>query len=377
MPATGAQAYLGFANEPTFKLEVVGENVGTGDGTTTEFTLANAPVMELTETVYLDGTAQTRDTDYTINYTTGAITFSTAPASGVAITADYQYRPSALTLVPFGVSQRVTSKTPRNNVERIFDLGSRAAVKTRALRFEGALSVEALLANEEIFEALLGSKSGAGTSGDPYVFSKSNAVKTIAVTGGFDTTSDVSNDLVGGIITRVRMATRINEFARITVDVFYASEYVADAVETGVLESNAPFTFVEGSVEFPSGTVVAKVQSAEISIGTNNEAIFALNSREAVDKFARQLDVEMRITAVAESTDLLKYAMGGDTSKRKPQDTIAENTLKFIFSDSEKTMTITVTGAVINEISYAIAPNELILYDITYTAKDVQIEYYE
>lgn len=71
---------------------VTGENVGTGDGTTTQFTLGNIPVEEYSETVKLNGVAQTRDTDYTINYETGTITFTTAPGNGVSITADYQYR---------------------------------------------------------------------------------------------------------------------------------------------------------------------------------------------------------------------------------------------------------------------------------------------
>jgi len=78
--------------------QVTGENVGVGDGTTTTFTLANVGegIVYQSETIYLDGVAQTRDTDYTINYNTGQITFTTAPASGVAITADYKYLSSQI-----------------------------------------------------------------------------------------------------------------------------------------------------------------------------------------------------------------------------------------------------------------------------------------
>jgi len=71
---------------------ITGESVGTGDGTTTVFNLQESPVLENSETVYVDGTAQTRDTDYTIDYDTGQITFTTAPASGAAITADYTHQ---------------------------------------------------------------------------------------------------------------------------------------------------------------------------------------------------------------------------------------------------------------------------------------------
>ena len=65
---------------------VTAEAVGTGDGDATVFTLANNPVLTNSETVYLDGASQTRDTDYTINFDTGAITFTAAPGAGVAVT---------------------------------------------------------------------------------------------------------------------------------------------------------------------------------------------------------------------------------------------------------------------------------------------------
>ena len=71
--------------------EVTGEAVGTGDGTTVAFSLANAHVVPYSETVYIDGVAQTRGVDYDIDYVKGTITFVTAPGTGAAVTADYLY----------------------------------------------------------------------------------------------------------------------------------------------------------------------------------------------------------------------------------------------------------------------------------------------
>jgi len=70
---------------------VSGEAVGTGDGTTKEFYLANKPVKEGSEKIYVNGVKQTRDQDYTVDYETGKITFATAPVDGAQITADYIY----------------------------------------------------------------------------------------------------------------------------------------------------------------------------------------------------------------------------------------------------------------------------------------------
>jgi len=72
-------------------IAVVGKNIGTGDGTTTTFNIPDTPVVVDSETIYVDGTPQVKNTDYTIDYTTGVVTFAVAPTSGAVITADYEY----------------------------------------------------------------------------------------------------------------------------------------------------------------------------------------------------------------------------------------------------------------------------------------------
>lgn len=68
---------------------ITNEAVGTGDGSTTEFYLKWTPVDAGSYHIYEDGTEKTDGTDYTLDTKTGNITFATAPASGVSITADY------------------------------------------------------------------------------------------------------------------------------------------------------------------------------------------------------------------------------------------------------------------------------------------------
>ena len=70
---------------------VTGEAVGTGDDAQTAFSLDNSPILSKAETVYVAGVAKTRDTDYTINADTGAISFTVAPATSSAVTADYKH----------------------------------------------------------------------------------------------------------------------------------------------------------------------------------------------------------------------------------------------------------------------------------------------
>lgn len=72
------------------------EDVGTGDGSENEFTLYHTYPTSGTLLVYVDGVLKTETTDYTVNYTTGVITFLTPPASSKAVTATYRFRRLAI-----------------------------------------------------------------------------------------------------------------------------------------------------------------------------------------------------------------------------------------------------------------------------------------
>ena len=105
-------------------ISVVDESVGTGDGTTTDFNLANDYVIDLSHgkvtgedsilpdsneslstyipSVKVDSVvkaerefAATDGGDYTIDYKGGVIKFNTPPASGEAITCSYFYSPDS------------------------------------------------------------------------------------------------------------------------------------------------------------------------------------------------------------------------------------------------------------------------------------------
>lgn len=82
---------------------VPAEYVGSGDGTTKTFTLDHAPVVAGTERVYVDGVVKAPGTDYTINNTTGEITFVVAPVLNAPITAAYTYESGA------GTQDEITS----------------------------------------------------------------------------------------------------------------------------------------------------------------------------------------------------------------------------------------------------------------------------
>lgn len=92
----------GFRFKDWTDYQASGQSLGTGNGVRTQFQLVkhydSAGVNELrtitkpvegTVGVYLAGVEQS--TGFTINHATGVVTFSTAPASGLAVTADFEF----------------------------------------------------------------------------------------------------------------------------------------------------------------------------------------------------------------------------------------------------------------------------------------------
>lgn len=66
---------------------ITGESFGTGNGTTTQFSLAHTLLPSGDISITKAGDAQTETTHYTLNRATGVVTFLSAPASGDALIA--------------------------------------------------------------------------------------------------------------------------------------------------------------------------------------------------------------------------------------------------------------------------------------------------
>lgn len=81
----GADAFL--FDDPRIS-SITGEAVGTGNGTTTVFAMANKYIQSATFKVYLAAVEQT--TGFTLQDDAGTVTFAAAPGAGVAVTADYR-----------------------------------------------------------------------------------------------------------------------------------------------------------------------------------------------------------------------------------------------------------------------------------------------
>lgn len=67
------------------------ENLGFGDGSTTEYLVSNPPVVNSTIDIYLDGAHQTLNVDYALNFDQTGVIFTVPPFDGSSITTNYRF----------------------------------------------------------------------------------------------------------------------------------------------------------------------------------------------------------------------------------------------------------------------------------------------
>lgn len=103
-------------------IHVTGDAIGTGDGATVSFPLAHAPVCEHANAptaVYLDGTPAS---GYAIDYSEGVVVFTTAPASGKIVTADYWYSAGTSDASAVVLTMEQVKTFGGDGTKRVFDL---------------------------------------------------------------------------------------------------------------------------------------------------------------------------------------------------------------------------------------------------------------
>ena len=93
---------IGFRFKDWTDYQAIGQNLGTGNGTITQFQLIKKytsittttrtitkPVNNGAMKIYLNAVLQ--GSGFSVNYTTGIVTFTAAPGAGVIITADFEF----------------------------------------------------------------------------------------------------------------------------------------------------------------------------------------------------------------------------------------------------------------------------------------------
>lgn len=212
----------------------------------------------------------------------------------------------------FGENVNIRSVDLKNNIRRLFRLGSRSAVDLVAGRFEGAISIEFDISDPWFMKGVLGDLQTSAPAGGPYYHCFIEADKPPSLTIE-NAISGVVRKYLGVILGDCRIGSAVgDEPAKCTLTGIYADETISSgavATQTAPVDGVYPFSY--GSIQYPTGTTVADTESLEMTI-TNNAALkWALGDRKASRYDMRQRTYDVTTTNYFDdATTYLRRAYG-------------------------------------------------------------------
>lgn len=261
--------------------------------------------------------------------------------------------------IPFGRGVRITELTKRENPELFSELGVRE-YKTHVFKqVEGRLGVEFLLSNPWIFKAVLGSVTSSGSGPYTHTYTMTKIPTSIeAEVGATLSGSTVVRLLRGCIVDSLSITATVGDVVRARCGLLYAKE-VSGTSSSPIVDTFEPYVFQHATLETPSGTVLAGVQTFDLTIRNNAMLTYHLGSREAIGGIWQNFDLEGRLSMIMSNADNLgKLATEVSTGKLKLEMTGA-------------TITINFSGLVFGEHRTTLEPNALILEEVPIMIKNI------
>ena len=233
----------------------------------------------------------------------------------------------------FGFLQTFTQNIRRNLLEyRAFkgsDGGGRSPAALLPGKFDFTLTTDFKPVSFEFLELVLGSVSGAGTAGDPFIYTPVADQPSFTVADNYDTTTDSSRKMLGCKINSCTIRAVVAETASVTLDILGG-----DMTKGAVLESNVtlgtvdPFNFSQGDVEIPDTTPITNIiDSFELVITNNVELLHGVGNLTAQNSLAKARDFKVNLTLKYFDDTFMDLLLGSSSAVTDPSN-IATVTLK-------------------------------------------------
>jgi hypothetical protein len=301
--------------------------------------------------------------------------------SGYASYVNYGYEATYGTAVTgtraFGMGNKITH-TRRNNMERVYGLGSRNAQANVAKKFEGTASVEFVMNNGSFFRGVLGGNADGGGAGPTYThtYSEANTIPSFSIVTGSELGgNDEVTVLVSAKALTTTLTAAVNEVVRVRMECPYKTETLATTpVGSQVVASpyaDDPFTFAQGTLELPSGSTIGNVQSFELTINNSLEGVWGLGSRIKTAEVEKVREYNIRMTvAFSDTTVLLSKFFGQATGPLTATNVGTTATLVLTFTNAGATsalrsLVITLANVYLDEECLPKDVNEVLKEDVT------------
>lgn len=238
----------------------------------------------------------------------------------------------------FGHGAKITVNR-KNNMEKIYGLGSRNPLTAAAKKYEGSASVDFILSHGTFLRGVLGAVADAGGGPFTHTYTETNAIPsfTIETASELGANDEVSN-LLGCKINTATLTATVGELVKVRLECPYKTETVAVAgISTQTAATEEPFTFAHGVLELPVGSTIGNVQSFELTINNTLELLWGLGSRLATNTIEKMREYTFRATvAFNDPADFISKLFGDASAPYAPLDPntpASSATLKLTFSN--------------------------------------------
>lgn len=253
------------------------------------------------------------------------------------------------------------------NETPVYGLGSPYASKTYAGLFEGKLTVNFDMASTYFWELIMGACTDAD---DPtygyshtYIDNTGYAISSFSVEDGSDLDEDIVMKYLGCVVDNMEMTFKVGEATGVTLNCIYANELKANAGidTTPAADTEELLIFSEGSVQFPSGTTLNRVQGGTLRAIKNAQLVWGLGSRIASKAIWKTMIFEMDIDMTLENDALIESFYGQATGPLTATNPAGVASLILTWSNAGATTarrSLTVTLGTTQIVSYS-APKKI------------------
>lgn len=273
----------------------------------------------------------------------------------------------------FGMDQKVTSLSIDEGKMELGDLYQATVQKFAYGSFNGQLGVEYVLSNPWGFDAIF----SLGTSGaGPYThtYSVSKTVNTYGAEIGIDTTTNRVIQLQQMTIRDKSISAAVGEPVRVRDNYTFGktAATAGTSLDGSVVVDDIayPYTFVQATLENPSSTPLAEVQSFELTMNPNIRQVMGPNSAYSVNAYKGKLELSGKFSITVTNNTFWDYVR----ARTEP----SNNTLRMKFTNglattSERSISITLTGLGLGNLNMSLDANELVLEEIPFSARTVEV----
>ena len=211
----------------------------------------------------------------------------------------------------FGQRTAVSSFTINHNKMALGKLGQVDPTVYAYGTQSGTLGVNFVLGDttsHNIFKSIYGAATGAGSSGNPYIYGSATegaANKTLVGSSftteiGFNGEDDyLVRTLKGCVTNSLALTTTIGGTVDCTADVVYGKEDTPSNTSShfsdDATENSLPFTFAHGTLKLGSsataGDALVELQDVDLTFTQNSDLLYTIGSQQSVAGIKRSLDI--------------------------------------------------------------------------------------